>query len=54
MQIKRLETDLGRRLIARQGRSIELTGHGEQLVDCGCQILGINDEVWSRMTHEAF
>lgn len=54
MQIKRLETLLGRQLIARQGRGIELTVHGEQLLDYGRQILGINDEVWNRMTHEAF
>ena len=54
MQIKRLETLLGRQLIARQGRGIELTVHGEQLLDYGRQILGINDEVWNRMTHGAF
>ena len=54
MQIKRLETLLGRQLIARQGRVIELTVHGEQLLDYGRQILGINDEVWNRMTHETF
>ena len=45
MQIKRLETLLGRRLVTRQGRGIELTVHGEQLLDYGRQILGINDEV---------
>jgi len=55
MQIKRLEMLLGRQLIARrQGRSIELTVHGEQLLDYGRQIFGIDDEVWNRMTHEAF
>ena len=54
MQIKRLETLLGGQLIARQGRGIELTVHGEQLLDYGRKILGINDEVWNRMTHEAF
>ena len=54
MQIKRLETLLGRQLIARQGRGIELTVHSEQLLDYGRQIIGINDEVWNRMTHEAF
>jgi DNA-binding transcriptional LysR family regulator len=54
MQIKRLELPLGGQLIARQGRSIELTVHGEQLLDYGRQILGINDKVWNRTTHEAF
>jgi DNA-binding transcriptional LysR family regulator len=54
MQIKRLEMLLGGQLIARQRRGIELTVHCEQLLDYGRQILGINDEVWNRMTHEAF
>ena len=54
MQIKQLEMLLGRQLIARQGRSIELTVHVEQLLDYGRQIFGIDDEVWNRMTHEAF
>ena len=54
MQIKRLETLLGRQLIARQGRGIELTVHSEQLLDYGRQIIGINDEVWNQMTHGAF
>ncbi len=45
MQIKRLETLLGRRLVTRQGRGIELSVHGEQLLDYGRQILGINDKV---------
>ena len=54
MQIKRLEKLLGRQLIARQGRGIELTVHSEQLLDYGRQILNINDEAWNRMTHEAF
>ena len=45
MQIKRLETLLGRRLVTRQGRGIELSVHGEQLLDYGRQILSINDKV---------
>jgi DNA-binding transcriptional LysR family regulator len=54
MRIKRLEPLLGRQLIARQERGIKLTVHGKELLDYGRQILGINDEVWNRMTHEAF
>ena len=50
----RIERHLDGKLISRQGRGIELTVHGEQLLDYGRQILGINDEVWNRMTHEAF
>ena len=45
MQIKRLDRLLCRRLITRQGRGIELTVHGEQLLDFRRQILGIDDDV---------
>lgn len=45
MQIKRLDRLLCRRSITRQGRGIELTVHGEQLLDYRRQILGINDDV---------
>jgi len=51
MQIKRLESMLNLDLISRSGRGIELTPHGEQLARYGRQILGINDEVWNRMTN---
>jgi len=45
MQIKRLDRLLCRRSITLQGRGIELTVHGEQLLDYRRQILGINDDV---------
>jgi DNA-binding transcriptional LysR family regulator len=54
MQIKRLESMLNLDLISRSGRGIELTPHGEQLARYGRQILGINDEVWNRMTNTQF
>lgn len=54
MQLKRLEESLGLDLMDRSGRSIGLTPHGEQLLSYGKRLLALNDEVWSRLTDQAF
>lgn len=54
MQLKRLEEALGQPLLIRSGRGVRLTHQGEQLLGYGKRILAMNDEVWSRMTDQAF
>ncbi len=54
MQLKRLEESLGLELMDRSGRSIGLTKHGEQLLSYGRRLLSLNDEVWSRLTDQAY
>ncbi|MEL6582846.1 MAG: LysR family transcriptional regulator [Pseudomonadota bacterium] len=54
MQIKRLEESLNQPLFDRTGRGVTLTAHGEQLLGYGRRILALNDEVWGRMTDQAF
>lgn len=54
MQLKRLEQALGQPLLARDGRGVRMTLHGEQLLGYGRRMLALNDEVWSRMTDQAF
>lgn len=54
MQLKRLEEALGQPLLIRSGRGVRLTHQGEQLLGYGRRILAMNDEVWSRMTDQAF
>jgi len=54
MQIKRLETALGRDLFDRAGRGVTLTADGEQLFGYARRMLTLNDEVWARFTHAAF
>lgn len=54
MQLKRLEEALGQPLLVRSGRGVRLTQQGEQLLGYGRRILAMNDEVWSRMTDQAF
>lgn len=54
MQLKRLEESLGLDLMDRSGRSIGLTKHGDQLLSYGRRLLALNDEVWSRLTDQAF
>jgi len=54
MQLKRLEDNLGQILLDRSARAIGLTGHGEQLLGYGRRLLSLNDEVYARMTHQAF
>jgi DNA-binding transcriptional LysR family regulator len=45
MQIRRLEDVLGQPLLIRNGRGIELTPHGEWLLDRARQLLTLNDEI---------
>lgn len=54
MQLKRLEESLGQNLLDRSGRSIGLTGAGEQVLSYGRKLLLLNDEIYSRMTDEAY
>lgn len=50
MQLKRLEESIGQPLFDRAGRSIELTGEGEQLLSYARRMLELNDQVWSKLT----
>lgn len=54
MQVKRLEESIGQSLLERAGRGVALTAHGEQMLGYGRRILSLNDEVWARMTNQAF
>lgn len=54
MQLKRLEESLGQALLDRSGRSIALTSAGEQVLSYGRKMLLLNDEVYSRMTDDAY
>lgn len=54
MQLKRLEENLGQDLLDRSGRTIGLTSAGEQLLSYGRRLLALNDEVYGRMTDDAF
>jgi DNA-binding transcriptional LysR family regulator len=54
MQLKRLEESLGLALMDRSARSIGLTANGEQLLSYGRRLLALNDEVWSRLTDQAY
>ncbi|WP_427023933.1 LysR substrate-binding domain-containing protein [Aureimonas ureilytica] len=50
LQLKRLETTLGCRLIERSPRSFRLTGEGETLLGYGRRILALADEAIGRLT----
>ena len=54
MQLKRLEDSLGQALLDRTTRKVSLTSAGEQMVSYGRRLLALNDEVFSRMTSEAY
>ena len=54
MQLKRLEEALGQPLLDRAGRGVAATAQGEQLLAYGRRILALNDEVWSRMSDDAY
>src|SRR5271166_3795949 len=46
LQVQRLETLVGHTLIARgKGGGVELTAHGEELVERGRALLALNDEI---------
>lgn len=54
MQLKRLEESLDMQLLDRSARTIALTASGEQLLTFARQMLDINDEIFARMTHQAY
>jgi len=54
MQLKRLEESLGLALLDRTGRGIALTPTGDQLLSYGRRMLALNDEIYARMTDQAF
>ncbi|MGR3289838.1 MAG: LysR family transcriptional regulator [Paracoccaceae bacterium] len=54
MQLKRLEESLNIQLLDRSARTIALTASGEQLLGYARQMLSLNDEVYGRLTHQAF
>lgn len=54
MQLKRLETALGQPLFERERKAMIPTAQGEQLISYARRMLELNDEVWARMTEEAF
>ena len=48
MQLQRLETVLGKLLVARgRGGAIHLTPHGEFLLERSRELLALNDQIWS-------
>lgn len=54
MQLKRLEDALNQPLFDRSGRGVALTSEGELLLGYARRMIALNDEIWSRMTHEDF
>jgi|TARA_B110000196_G_scaffold92854_1_gene80363 DNA-binding transcriptional LysR family regulator len=52
--MKRLEDLLGASVLQRVGRKVVLTPAGEQILAYAKCIVGINDEVFSRMIEQAF
>ncbi len=54
MQIKRLEDALGLDLLDRSGRRVALTAAGEQLLGYARRMLSLNDELFGRLTHDAY
>ena len=54
MQLKRLEDGLGLSLLNRSARKVALTATGEQLLSYAKRMLTLNDEVYGRLTHQAY
>lgn len=54
MQLKRLEGATGIDLIDRSARTVSLTAAGEQLLGYARRMIELNDEVYARLTHEAY
>lgn len=52
MQLKRLEEAIGRPLLDRSGRSLALTGEGEQLLSYARRMLELNDQALARLTDQ--
>jgi DNA-binding transcriptional LysR family regulator len=48
MQVQRLEAVLGQRVLQRgRGGSVQLTPHGQYLLDRSRDLLALNDEIWT-------
>ena len=54
MQLKRLEESLDAPLLDRTGRGIALTAQGEQLLSYARRMLVLNDEIYGRLTSNAY
>ena len=54
MQLKRLEDGLNVQLLDRSARKVALTASGEQLLGYARRMLTLNDEVYGRLTHQAY
>ena len=54
MQLKRLEESLDTKLLDRSGRGVTLTGAGEQLLGYARRMLALNDELFGRLTDQAY
>ena len=54
MQLKRLEESLDLSLLDRTARKVALTAAGEQLLSYARRMLALNDEVYGRLTHQAY
>jgi DNA-binding transcriptional LysR family regulator len=48
MQMQRLETQLGRRVLQRgKGGAVQLTPHGQYLLERSRELLALNDQIWT-------
>ncbi len=54
MQLKRLEETLEVSLLERAGRGVALTPAGEQLLGYAQRMVALNDEIYGRLTHDAY
>lgn len=54
MQLKRLETLLGRDLFDRSSRRIALTANGDQLLAYAKRMVALNDEIVARLTDQVY
>jgi DNA-binding transcriptional LysR family regulator len=54
MQLKRLEEMLGQRLLDRSGRGVSLTPTGAQLLGYARRMVDLNDEIYARLTDQAW
>ncbi|MFZ5962910.1 LysR family transcriptional regulator [Thalassococcus sp. BH17M4-6] len=54
MQLKRLEEALDLQLLERSGRGVALTAAGEQLLTYARRMVSLNDEIYARLTDQAF
>lgn len=54
MQLKRLEEMLDLQLLDRSGRGVALTAAGEQLLGYARRMVDLNDEIYAKLTDQAF